>query len=50
MKIVNDIIQYLKSHGDAVSWTDEPYMQFAAEWQDWSFAKPGFHNCCTLCI
>jgi hypothetical protein len=37
------IIQYLQSHKQTfVQWNDEPFMKFAAEWQDWSFARKGF--------
>jgi hypothetical protein len=38
---LSHIINYLKNHGRAIQYCDEPYMQFMAEWQDWSFATPG---------
>jgi hypothetical protein len=40
---IQQIMDYLKTQPEnAVEWTDSPYMKFAAEWQDWSFAKPNY--------
>ena len=37
---LSQIIDWLKQHGRSISVTDEPFMPFHAEWQDWSFMKP----------
>lgn len=39
--VIEQIMDYLERNGNRVTWTDEPYMPFMAERQDWSFARPG---------
>jgi len=48
MQVINNIIEWLKENGnteDGSAYTysihEEPWMDFQAEWQDWSFDKPG---------
>jgi hypothetical protein len=47
MEELKQIVSFLKGRAlpgaiaSAVEWKDEPYLRFAAEWQDWSFNMPG---------
>ena len=41
MKILDQIVEWVKVHGNSARFKDEPYMEFMAEYQDWSFAQAG---------
>jgi hypothetical protein len=41
METLDRMVRWLAKHNNFVSVTDEPYLPFSAEWQDWSGVSPG---------
>jgi len=39
--MIEQIVEWLKEHGNVLDCKDEPYMRFVAEYQDWSFMAEG---------